>query len=136
MQLEWDAAIAVGHAALDRDHQELFRRVAALVRALESGSGAEVSILFGGLREFIVEHFGREEAMMDAARFPGQAGHRGQHRRFLRELDELRQLSAVAGPSRALALRTGLALVDRIRAHIDVLDRGLARYVRPTTAVR
>ena len=57
MVVEWDPALALGHAEIDGQHQEIFRRYAALVDAMESGRSAEIGDLFGFLVEYAARHF-------------------------------------------------------------------------------
>ncbi|BDG05339.1 bacteriohemerythrin [Anaeromyxobacter oryzae] len=129
MIIEWSPDLAVGDPAIDAQHQELFRRVAALSAALDAGDGGAVEPLFTFLRGHVVEHFGAEERVMREIAFPGYAVHRAAHDRFVRELEEVRRLFEVAGPTAAVALRTRTWIVDWLVDHITFTDRALARHV-------
>ena len=62
----WDPALALGHAEIDRQHEEMFRRFAALVAAMEADAPRDVELLFDFLGEFVASHFAAEERLMAA----------------------------------------------------------------------
>src|SRR5512133_1719268 len=106
LALEWDPSLALGHAEIDRQHREIYRRLAALVEAMESGNAVDVGALFDHLGEHVSSHFAAEEAVMAATRYPGAAVHAAAHARFAREYRELRALFEAAGPTRGILVKT------------------------------
>jgi hemerythrin len=134
--IEWSADLAVGHAGIDAQHQELFRRIASLSDALDAGDRSEIGPLFDFLRGYVVDHFAAEEQAMREIGFPGYTVHRGVHVRFVREYQELRALYETAGPTSAVALRTRTWLVDWLVEHITYADRAFARHLAFVTAPR
>ena len=101
MDIRWSAALAVGHPEIDRQHQELFRRAAALVEALAGRERAEAAQHFDFLDRYAVEHFGAEERLMLESCFPGYGVHRAEHLRFVRDYRALRgALRSRTGPCR------------------------------------
>ncbi len=130
MVVEWDPALALGHAEIDGQHQEIFRRYAALVDAMESGRSAEIGDLFGFLVEYAARHFAAEERVMAEAHYPGANVHAAAHARFVRELAELRVLYEVNGATTGVAVKTRTWISDWLRAHIMGVDLGLARFLR------
>ncbi|KAA5607036.1 bacteriohemerythrin [Roseospira marina] len=76
----WTETWSVGAAAIDEDH----RVMAALINRLpdafrEPESDWVVGHILNTLWEFTDFHFGREEALLRAANFPGAADHAGRH---------------------------------------------------------
>ena len=91
LSLRWSSEYATGVAQIDRQHQELFARVATLHSAMMSGAGrAKVIELVGFLADYTVNHFSEEEALMVKARFAGLDEHRGLHRSLLEQVGALR----------------------------------------------
>jgi hemerythrin len=126
----WDPALALGHAEIDAQHEEIFRRFAALCAAMEAGQPTEIGLLFEFLGEYAARHFAAEEQVMAAARYPGANVHAAAHARFAREYAELRALYEVAGPSTGVAVKTRTWIEDWLRSHIQGVDVALARFLR------
>ena len=130
MVVEWDPALALGHAEIDLQHEELFRRFGALVRAMESGKPHEIGVLFDFLGEYVAKHFAAEEQVMAESAYPGAAIHAAIHARFVREYRDLRALYDSVGPTRGVLVKTRTWIEDWLRSHIACLDRGLAGHLR------
>jgi hemerythrin len=130
--IEWNPDLALGHAEIDAQHEELFRRAEALSSALDAGDRSEVARLFEFLRTYVVEHFAAEEQVMRSNAFPGYGVHRAAHERFVRDYEDLRRLLESAGPTVAVALRTRTWIVDWLVDHISHTDRAFARHLART----
>jgi hemerythrin len=130
MPVEWDPALALGHAEIDGQHEELFRRFAALVRAMESGEAREIGLLFEFLGEYATRHFAAEEQVMAQTAYPGAHVHARAHARFLREYVALRALYDIAGAKPGVVVKTRIWIADWLRAHICGVDQALARHLR------
>lgn len=125
----WDPALALGHPEIDAQHQEIFRRFAALVAAMESGSPGDVGALFEFLGGYAARHFAAEERVMAEVRYPGVNVHAAAHARFVRELAELRALYEGSGASSGVVVKARTWIEDWLRAHIMGVDQGLARFL-------
>jgi hemerythrin-like metal-binding protein len=131
MSVEWTPALAVGHAGIDGQHQELFRRVAALLQAMGSGDRSEVSRLFGFLETYVVEHFSAEERLMAGAAYAGFDVHKAAHDGFMRELAELERLwYATDVATDAVAVRATRWIREWLVGHIAGIDQALADHLR------
>jgi hemerythrin len=126
----WDPALALGHTEIDGQHQEIFRRFAALVAAMEVGQPTEIGLLFDFLGEYAAKHFAAEEQVMAASRYPGANVHACAHARFVREFGELRALYEANGPSSGIAVKTRIWIEDWLRSHIMGVDQVLARFLK------
>ncbi len=135
MPIGWHPSLASGNADIDGQHQEIFRRLADLVEALERGSRDEISKMFDFLGDYVIEHFRAEERAMAASRYPGLNVHRAAHERFVREYGDLRRLFDTAGPTLAVAVKTATWVEDWLRSHIWGADRVLARHLREAASV-
>jgi hemerythrin len=134
MSVHWHPSLASGNGEIDGQHQEILRRLADLVEALERGRRDEIGKLFAFLGDYVVTHFGAEEQAMRASAYPGMNVHRAAHERFVREYGELRALYEATGPSFAIAVKTGTWIQDWLKAHIYGADRALARHLRDADA--
>ena len=126
----WDPALALGHAEIDAQHQELFRRFGALVAAMEAGDLGDVGALFEFLQGYAAKHFAAEERVMAQVRYPGATVHAAAHARFVRELADLRALYEGSGASSGVVVKARTWIDDWLRAHIMGVDLGLARFLR------
>ena len=133
MGTEWDPSLATGHAQIDGQHQEMFRRYAALVTAMRNGADGDLALLFDFLGEYAVEHFAAEERVMAQFAYPGATVHAAAHARFVREYGELRGLWAANGPTHGVYVKTSTWIGDWLRSHISGVDLALARYLRGAT---
>lgn len=126
----WTPALALGHAEIDAQHQELFRRVARLVDAMSAGGDQAVVVrLFDFLGTYAVDHFAAEERLMVESSFPGYTVHKAAHERFIRDYEELRKLHRDSGANAAVAIKAHTWLSEWLRTHIGRTDLMLARHL-------
>ncbi|MQX35967.1 bacteriohemerythrin [Roseospira navarrensis] len=78
--LVWSDAWTVGAPEIDRDHRIMADLVNQLPQAFRAPeSGWVVGSVLNSLWDYTDYHFGREEALLRAANFPGAAEHAGRH---------------------------------------------------------
>ena len=124
----WTPALAVGHDAIDLQHQELFRGVSRLVDAMAAGDRTSVSRLFDFLGDRFADHFAAEEELMRESGFPGYNVHRAAHERFVRDLQALRRLHEESGASAAVTIKARTWILEWLRSHIGS-NQLLARHL-------
>lgn len=130
MTVAWDPQLAVGQAQIDAQHQELFRRIAGLLEAIQLGRGGdELQRVLAFLGEYVHLHFGAEEALMVQHGYPQRTEHLEQHREFIRGLADLKQELSRQGPTAELAAHVGGRLVDWLREHIAATDLALGTWL-------
>jgi methyl-accepting chemotaxis protein len=125
----WTTALAVGHDKIDSDHQELFRRLARLLAAMRQGDRSEIGRLFDFLGSYVVEHFGMEQKLMEAASYPAYPMHKAAHERFVRDYLELKKSFEATGGGAALTLKVRDWTSQWLTAHIAQTDKQLADYL-------
>ncbi len=86
--LKWTADLSIGIDLIDAQHKRIVDYINQLNDARQTGEKKAVGLVLEGLAEYTLSHFGYEEAVMTAARFPGTAQHRRGHERFARQLAE------------------------------------------------
>jgi hemerythrin len=129
--IKWTPALAVGHAVIDGQHQELFRRLEALLTAMMKGDKAEIVRLFDFLGSYVVEHFGAEERLMKEHNYPDYPTHKAAHERFVADYTALKKSLDGAGGAggAALTIKVQNWCGDWLKAHIAGTDQALASFL-------
>lgn len=79
----WDISFETGVEIVDRQHKRLFEIINDLDEAVEAGKGEEIyTALFEELANYVMEHFGTEEKLMDEHEYPGMNEHLEKHNEF------------------------------------------------------
>lgn len=127
----WTPKYAVGHSVIDKQHQELFARADSLLDAMHEGrAAAELGHLLAFLGQYVVEHFGTEEKLMDAGAFPAAAQHKAQHAEFVRRLRENEELVRMSGPTSIVVLDVRDMIRGWLVTHVCTVDVQLAAFLR------
>ncbi|MCC6213447.1 MAG: hemerythrin family protein [Polyangiaceae bacterium] len=126
----WTARLTIDHGELDRQHQELFVRVDALLVAC-AGDGGRVEVVrtVGFLGDYVLRHFAFEEREMARRGYPRLVEHRGLHATFAYNLRRIRREIDASGPSSAMAGNVRRLVVGWLVNHIDRSDRDFAQFV-------
>jgi hemerythrin len=124
MPISWSPKLAVGVPVIDAQHQELFRRIAALLRAMSAGRGrAHLMDTLDFLDTYVIEHFTAETAMMREAGYPHLQSHLGSHAHFVAEMRRIRlQIDRDEIETRTV-IHAGALFCDWLREHIASSDR-------------
>jgi len=131
MSMEWTASLSVGDAEIDAQHQELFRRVNALVTACADGRGADVVLdTLVYLVEYTRQHFAAEEREMRAARYPDFEAHRQAHARFFETVAALQDEVEETGARPSLVETVDHMVVEWLVAHVKNVDVAMAAWLR------
>jgi len=131
MTLEFDPTLVTGNETIDAQHRELFQRVSQLLDASrERRSREEVVRVLEYLGDYVVTHFGAEDALMASSGYDRIESHRLEHRAFVRELEVLRLELKSEGPTNRFVIRVGNRVTTWLREHIYRTDRMLAEWLR------
>lgn len=131
MALTWDRSLETGIAAIDLQHQELYRAINELLQAMLDSRGAEEVVrLMDFLKSYVVKHFGMEEELMRLHRYPDAAAHVAEHQRFVKDFQALEAELAKSGPSTLLAIQVNRRVCTWLREHIAVVDSRLGAFLR------
>ncbi|MDJ0683804.1 MAG: bacteriohemerythrin [Alphaproteobacteria bacterium] len=88
---QWKPEMSVGLTRLDDDHKSLIAIINRLAGSLgpdDGNSGVQQALT--ALLRYTEHHFGREEAVLRAVNYTALTQHRDEHKRFIRDLQELR----------------------------------------------
>lgn len=131
MAIEWDESLATGIATIDKQHQELFRRVDALYEACRLGKGKEeASKTLKFLEAYVMEHFGTEENFMVEYDYHAYSEHKGEHLKFMEDIAELRNKFEKEGPNVLSVVLLNRAVSDWLRNHIRKKDKAFGLFLK------
>ncbi len=86
----WTEAMAIGHPMIDEDHRHIFDIANRLqAELLEDPEHSIVGEVLVELIEHTGGHFAREEALMQAAKYPGYAVHKHEHEVLMEMVNDL-----------------------------------------------
>ena len=127
-ELGWSQTYAVGVAALDDEHRELFDAVQAFELAMMRNTEAEeIRALLRNLTAATVEHFAHEEAMMRDTKYPGLTLHTVNHRHLMEKLDAF--VVRFSRDGAAINQHALSFLRDWLVHHIESDDRRLGEWL-------
>jgi hemerythrin len=127
--INWDEALATGHATLDAQHQSMVEIVNRLHLALNQGKGRpELESILVFLRDYTAAHFAIEENLLARHPYPEADQHRRRHADLVGQIGELvSQHQSGAGSLSQSVLRF---LEEWLVEHIKVDDQRLALELR------
>ncbi|OAN51410.1 hypothetical protein A6A04_15935 [Paramagnetospirillum marisnigri] len=131
--LEWDNALNMGIAAIDRHHQEMFAEVNRLYSEMMSGGGQHAAqSMIDMVDNVLTAHFKEEEEVMNRHGYGEIDAHRRHHRDFL---DTFAKLRGTIGDGKPDAVAKMFEYVSNwLKNHIRIEDGKLATYLRDRKA--
>jgi hemerythrin len=121
--IEWNDSLKTGHEPIDSDHCGLVSLLNSMERDLrerKAVSSIPGSILT--LRDYVRQHFDREETHMIAVGCPAYARNRMEHARFAQRLEGWVARLESEGPSTALAFDVFHGTGNWFATHIPSTD--------------
>ena len=132
--MEWTKDLAVGIEIIDRQHQELFRRINNLIIAIrEHRCKSEIDGTITFLDDYARVHFAEEEKRMKEAGYTGIEEQRQDHGKYLAALADVKKQAAlprIQGATYELSVTVNQVVVDWIVDHIMKIDRKFGEFVR------
>lgn len=123
-QLEWKDDYRIGDAAIDEQHQELFKRAATIIAAI-SQQGQALGVI--RLYQYTRTHFSHEEELMQRISFPDYEAHCQMHQKLIAKLDEI---SARISSGNLIKAELEEFISQWLLGHIATEDTKLAAFVR------
>lgn len=122
------AAYAVGWPAIDELHAECDACLAALERATPAEQVDALALLFSHL----LDHFGAEEALMQASDYPRFDCHKREHDAVLRVVARVRPLCEAGDHD--IPVRLATEFPQWFGVHASTMDTALAAWLREQSA--
>ena len=134
--MEWTEKLSIGVDLIDSQHKELFVKINELVAAINDHTcKIKITDVIRFLEDYIVFHFGEEEAYMQRNEYPGYLRHKAQHNYFMESFLELKkELQKLEGGKKRgsydLSVMTNQVVVDWILDHIAEVDRKFGKFLK------
>ena len=130
MALQWIPSLAVGVTEIDRQHQELFRRVNHLYTAIHQGKGrSEVGKVIAFLEDYIHSHFDSEEKHMSRHGYPDFPAHKKLHEAFKEDFSRFKASLDARGVTSSLVIQVNRRVSDWLVDHIGKVDRAFGEFL-------
>ncbi|MCA9773446.1 MAG: hemerythrin family protein [Myxococcales bacterium] len=130
MAIRWTEDLAVGVGSIDQQHQEIFRRVDALLVAISRGQGKDViddTLVF--LQEYVATHFRAEETLLRRRRYPELDAHLALHAEFERTLEDFKERFEREGVTGRMILEVVAVLTNWLEHHIAIEDKKIGAFL-------
>lgn len=132
---QWTADLSINHSGIDKQHQELFRAINRIMKAMKAGQGtSNVMEMVAFLDRYVIEHFALEERYMTTNAYPDYAAHKAEHDGFVKELSGIKQMIAENRTSIAVLLEVQQSTCTWLKDHIKMKDKALGEYLRKRPA--
>ncbi len=124
-QIHWSEEFNIGIEAVDNDHRVLLGLFNDIGRAFSNNDNKALAETLNRLYDFAVEHFKREEAIMEICHYPRLMNHRNVHHLFLKQIKNLcqQQQSGVLDEADIQQF-----LQELIFDHVNNMDSNFASY--------
>ncbi len=127
----WSPKYVLGHTIIDQQHRELFDHADKLLDAMRDGRASdELGRLLDFLGSYVVEHFGTEERLMAAGKYPATAEHKAQHAEFVRRFQEDVETYRAKGATSVVVLDLRDMLRGWLVTYVCSADLQLATFLR------
>ncbi len=129
MKATWDKSFETGIELVDKQHKRLFEIINDLDEAINASLGANVhKELFEELANYLTEHFGTEERLMDRWKYPRYEEHLNSHNGFTAKVRDFHKKS-LSGDQ--LVTEEILDyLTDWLVKHIKAVDLQMGEFLR------
>ncbi len=129
--VKWNKKYALGIAAIDAQHKQLFRLSDDLDMALQNGIRSEnLNALLIRLKQYATRHFTLEEKQMADLNYPGLAEQQETHKEFVHRFSRLHQQFAASGLSAKLTNLLQQELSTWIRDHVTGMDQQFGKFYK------
>jgi hemerythrin len=130
MSLVWTRDLSVGVESIDVQHQELFRRLNALLVAIgDQRQEQEVLVTLAFLGDYVVSHLADEEQLMREIGYPELPVHLAEHGQLSGAFGRLSTRFARHGIDAVLAKDVESELCDWLVRHVQRTDRALGEWL-------
>ena len=134
MAYTFDKSLETGNPAIDSQHRELINATNRLLSACSVGKGrTEIENTLKFLSDYIVKHFGDEEALQLKYKYPDYQVHKKLHEEFKATVRKIVAEYEETGATITLVSKVNSAVGGWLITHIKTIDKKLAEYIRSVT---
>ncbi len=129
--ISWRETYNIGVDEVDQQHQELVVKLNEFLDACIQQKGKEkIMETLAFLRDYTVEHFRSEEAIMLKHNYPEYADHKKDHDDFVASVLELEASIENQGATVVTTLKLNRTLTDWLLSHISKSDMKIGQFLR------
>lgn len=122
--IAWRDSYDIGVESIDCQHRQLLAKLNEFFEACVNQQGRDkIMETLGFLKEYTIEHFGNEEALMESIDFPELNAHRKIHADFVRTVLEIEETVKTKGTSVLSTMKLNRTLTDWLTEHITRCDK-------------
>ncbi len=131
MSFTWTPDLSTGVDEIDSQHQELFKRLNALLDACAEQKGKdEIGTYLAFLEDYVVQHFNAEESAMTKSSYGGLTSHRQEHEYFKQRIATIKKEFMDFGATIHVVLLAVRTSGDWLYSHIKKTDRDMGRFLK------
>ena len=131
MAYKWTTDLDTGNPTIDRQHKELIDTINHLLDACSQGKGrAEIASTLQFLDNYIVRHFGDEEALQSRYSYPDIVNHKRYHETFKKTVKEIVNEFQAGGATIVLVGKVNSAIAAWLINHIKKEDVKVAAHIK------
>lgn len=129
--ISWRETYNIGIDEVDQQHQELVVKLNEFLDACIQQKGKEkIMETLAFLRDYTVEHFRTEEAIMLKHNYPEYVEHKKDHDDFVASVLELEASIQNQGATVVTTLKLNRTLTDWLLSHISKSDMKIGQFLR------
>lgn len=127
--MKWNKELETGNTTIDEHHQELFRVISLLDKAIKEHNENRVEEVIEFLEHYVRDHFKEEETLMQKSNFEFYQEHKDEHEFFVKEVLKIRSEFNNQNPI-AHSILNIRRFIDRLVLHIRTIDIKMAHLER------
>jgi hemerythrin len=128
-KIKWNDGMSVGIPEIDEDHMRFIALVDGFHESVADGMAlAEVQKRVQDILDDAVEHFAREETLLNEWRYPDADNHARRHAQLVKVLQEIK--STISHGYDAEWVEAGLKIKEALINHIKTEDMKYAEFYR------
>ncbi|MFP4460928.1 MAG: bacteriohemerythrin [Thermotogota bacterium] len=130
----WKDQYKIGVEQIDKQHQELFKRLNTFLTVLRNGQPLEekmdeIEETFGFMGEYVDVHFKSEEALQRKINYPGYEAHHKIHEKFKKDIIAFKKEFEKDKYNEDLIMEFSGKLLTWLINHVTGEDQNIAKYV-------
>lgn len=129
--MKLNKAFKTGHQHIDHHHEELFKLVSMLDKAIQSHDEETLNHIIEFLETYVQDHFKEEEELMKTHLYKGYKQHKQEHEKFKELVKDLRESYDTNKPPTHIIFDIR-KLIDNLVFHIQTVDIGIAKLEKST----
>jgi hemerythrin len=127
--LGWKKSYSLGNDAIDHDHKFIIQTINDIKERINSGKKVEeIEQIINELRDYSIDHFSREEKLMELVQYVDLNEHVVLHQTFIYRIDSLLKLKMARVEDLTIMKDSFTFLYDWFVQHIQMEDKLMVQF--------